>query len=103
MPSEHSPDSKVLSCSIGICQGLANEFDSIDDMIRRADEALYCAKKTGPRQPRSGLILGHVFEQTAQPRLGTELAAQSQSLPETDLISGQYRLPDCLLQIGEPS
>ncbi len=47
MPSEHSPDSKVLSCSIGICQGLANEFDSIDDMIRRADEALYCAKKQG--------------------------------------------------------
>ncbi|HAP52109.1 diguanylate cyclase domain-containing protein [Marinobacter sp. UBA2498] len=47
VPSEHSPDSKVLSCSIGICQGLANEFDSIDDMIRRADEALYCAKKQG--------------------------------------------------------
>jgi len=47
VPNEDSPDSKALSCSIGICQGLANEFDSIDDMIRRADEALYCAKKQG--------------------------------------------------------
>ncbi|TYC57709.1 GGDEF domain-containing protein [Marinobacter sp. BW6] len=47
VPNEDSPDSKVLSCSIGICQGLASEFDSIDDMIRRADEALYRAKKQG--------------------------------------------------------
>lgn len=47
VPNEDSPDSKVLSCSIGVCQGLANEFDSIDDMIRRADEALYRAKKQG--------------------------------------------------------
>ena len=47
VPNEDGSDSKVLSCSIGICQGLANEFDSIDDMIRRADEALYCAKKQG--------------------------------------------------------
>ena len=47
VPNEDSPDSKVLSCSIGICQGLATEFDSIDEMIRRADEALYRAKKQG--------------------------------------------------------
>jgi diguanylate cyclase (GGDEF)-like protein len=47
VPNEDSPNSKILSCSIGICQGLASEFDSIDDMIRRADEALYCAKKQG--------------------------------------------------------
>jgi diguanylate cyclase (GGDEF)-like protein len=47
LPNENSPNSKVLNCSIGICQGLANEFDSIEDMIRRADEALYCAKKQG--------------------------------------------------------
>lgn len=47
VPNEDSPDSKLLSCSIGICQGQASEFDSIDDMIRRADEALYRAKKQG--------------------------------------------------------
>ena len=47
VPNEDSPDSKELSCSIGICQGLATEFDSIDEMIRRADEALYRAKKQG--------------------------------------------------------
>ncbi|ODM29783.1 hypothetical protein A6779_11675 [Marinobacter adhaerens] len=47
VPNEDSPNSKILSCSIGICQGLASEFDSIDDMIRKADEALYCAKKQG--------------------------------------------------------
>tara|TARA_B100000749_G_scaffold173378_1_gene133734 strand:+ start:1215 stop:2294 length:1080 start_codon:yes stop_codon:yes gene_type:complete len=47
VPNEDSPNSKILSCSIGICQGLASEFDTIDDMIRRADEALYCAKKQG--------------------------------------------------------
>lgn len=47
VPNDDSPNSKALSCSIGICQGLAGEFDSIDDMIRRADEALYCAKKQG--------------------------------------------------------
>lgn len=47
VPNEDSPGSRVLSCSIGICQGLASEFESMDDMIRRADEALYCAKKQG--------------------------------------------------------
>jgi diguanylate cyclase (GGDEF)-like protein len=47
VPNKDSPNSKVLSCSIGICQGLARDFDSIEDMIRKADEALYCAKKQG--------------------------------------------------------
>lgn len=47
LPNEGSPDGKLLSCSIGICEGLAKDFDSIDDMIRMADEALYRAKKQG--------------------------------------------------------
>jgi diguanylate cyclase (GGDEF)-like protein len=47
MPNEGNPDDKLLSCSIGICHGLAGEFDSLGDMIRMADEALYCAKKKG--------------------------------------------------------
>ncbi len=47
VPNEDSPDSKMLSCSIGVCQGLASDFESIEDMIRKADEALYCAKKQG--------------------------------------------------------
>ncbi len=47
MPNEGNPDDKFLSCSIGICHGLAADFDSLDDMIRMADEALYCAKNGG--------------------------------------------------------
>ncbi|MBU2953745.1 GGDEF domain-containing protein [Marinobacter sp. F3R08] len=47
LPNEASPDRRNLSCSIGICQGLANDFESVDDMIKRADEALYRAKNEG--------------------------------------------------------
>ena len=36
-----------VSCSIGICQGQAADFDSLEDMILAADQALFCAKDKG--------------------------------------------------------
>ncbi len=36
-----------VGCSIGICHGNARNFASVNDMIRIADEALYCAKEKG--------------------------------------------------------
>jgi diguanylate cyclase (GGDEF)-like protein len=47
IPSEDSPSGEFLSCSIGICQGSAADFDSLEDMILAADKALYCAKNMG--------------------------------------------------------
>ncbi|MEE4296971.1 MAG: GGDEF domain-containing protein [Wenzhouxiangella sp.] len=47
-------DDSAVGCSIGICQGNAQSFDSIDEMIRIADEALYCAKEKG----KGRLVLG---------------------------------------------
>ncbi len=47
MRSEDSPSGEFLSCSIGICEGLAADFDSHEDMILAADQALYCAKNKG--------------------------------------------------------
>lgn len=47
MPSENSPSGEYLSCSIGICQGFAADFSSLEDMILAADQALYCAKNMG--------------------------------------------------------
>lgn len=44
---------EIIGCSIGICHGNARNFESIDDMIRIADEALYCAKEKG----RSRLVI----------------------------------------------
>ena len=40
-------DDDLLSCSVGICHGLAADYESIDEMIRIADRALYCAKERG--------------------------------------------------------
>lgn len=37
----------AVGCSIGVCQGNAQSFDRIEEMIRIADEALYCAKERG--------------------------------------------------------
>lgn len=48
--NEDSPASRFLSCSIGICQGPASDFGSVEEMIRRADDALYQAKKAGRGQ-----------------------------------------------------
>lgn len=45
--SADSPSGDFLSCSIGICQGSAADFDSLEDMILAADQALYCAKNMG--------------------------------------------------------
>lgn len=45
--SEDSPGGDVLSCSIGICQSSAGDFDSLEDMILAADQGLYCAKNMG--------------------------------------------------------
>ncbi len=47
MPNEGNRDDRFLSCSIGICHGLAAGFGSLESMIRAADEALYCAKEKG--------------------------------------------------------
>jgi len=47
MPNENSPSGECLSCSIGICQGQAADFDSLEDMILAADQALFCAKDKG--------------------------------------------------------
>jgi len=41
-----SSNSKV-GCSIGVCHGSARQFNSVDDMIRIADAALYQAKEQG--------------------------------------------------------
>lgn len=45
--TEDSPSGDFLSCSIGICEGLAADFDSLEDMILAADQALYRAKNKG--------------------------------------------------------
>ena len=47
MPNEGNPDAAYLSCSIGICHGPATDFESLEHMIRLADQALYCAKERG--------------------------------------------------------
>ncbi|HKK55670.1 GGDEF domain-containing protein [Marinobacter sp.] len=47
IPSENSPSGDFLSCSIGVCQGSAADFDSLEDMILAADQALYQAKNMG--------------------------------------------------------
>ncbi len=47
MPNEDSPNGKFLSCSIGICHGMPADYDSLEDMIKLADEALYSAKERG--------------------------------------------------------
>lgn len=47
MRNEDSPIGGELSCSIGICEGFAADFDSVEEMIQAADEALYCAKNRG--------------------------------------------------------
>lgn len=47
MPSEDSPSGDFLSCSIGICEGLAADFDSLENMILAADQALFRAKHLG--------------------------------------------------------
>jgi len=50
IPREDHKAGDFLSCSIGICQGDASDFDSLDLMIRLADQALYCAKNRGRAQ-----------------------------------------------------
>lgn len=47
MPNEDSPSGKLLSCSIGICHGMPAAYDSLENMIKTADEALYSAKERG--------------------------------------------------------
>lgn len=47
IPNGGGLENGLLSCSIGICQSFATDFDSLGDMIRMADEALYCAKERG--------------------------------------------------------
>lgn len=47
MPNESGPGGKHLNCSIGICHGSATEFESLEGMIRIADQALYGAKNNG--------------------------------------------------------
>lgn len=44
---EGSPGGGLLSCSIGICHGLPVDFDSLEDMIQVADQAMYRAKENG--------------------------------------------------------
>lgn len=44
---EGSPGGGLLSCSIGICHGMAVDFDSLEDMIQAADQAMYRAKESG--------------------------------------------------------
>ena len=62
-----SPDGRNLSCSIGICQGPAIGFQSLNQAIHRADEALYQAKHQGratyvrspaPPEPAIALAMG---------------------------------------------
>ena len=47
VPFQDSSGDGLLSCSIGVCQGRAADFASVDDMIRLADQALYRAKNEG--------------------------------------------------------
>jgi diguanylate cyclase (GGDEF)-like protein len=47
IPNEGGPEGGLLSCSIGICEGAVAQFNSLEDMIRVADEALYRAKERG--------------------------------------------------------
>jgi len=47
MADKAKDSERLLSCSIGICCGYATEFEALTDMIRLADQALYCAKNRG--------------------------------------------------------
>lgn len=47
LSNEGSPGGRTLSCSIGICQGPASDFSSLNHAIHCADEALYQAKHGG--------------------------------------------------------
>lgn len=47
MRNEDNPIEGGLSCSIGICEGFAADFDSLEEMIKAADDALFCAKNRG--------------------------------------------------------
>ncbi|SHK29540.1 diguanylate cyclase (GGDEF) domain-containing protein [Marinobacter antarcticus] len=47
MPNEGSTSGKFLTCSIGICHGMPADYDSLENMIKTADEALYSVKERG--------------------------------------------------------
>ena len=47
MPNAGSQSGKFLSCSIGICHGMPADYDSLENMIKTADGALYSAKERG--------------------------------------------------------